>query len=132
MHNIDGNKVKISITKTGPKSWKVNEMDEAEAPLDIKDFLLGMMDSFADGNDNDYPAGEHMEFKYEEEMGDEDLYDEKTAMLFNKAKMFLSKNGPVTLQDTFAGQPLDLTFSTDGEDIKMEWIEPAINNKLKP
>jgi hypothetical protein len=30
MHNIDGNKVKISITKTGPKSWKVNEMDEAK------------------------------------------------------------------------------------------------------
>jgi hypothetical protein len=34
MHNIDGNKVKISITKTGPKSWKVNEsesqIDEAE------------------------------------------------------------------------------------------------------
>jgi hypothetical protein len=30
MHNIDGNKVKISITKTGPESWKVNEMDEAE------------------------------------------------------------------------------------------------------
>jgi hypothetical protein len=24
IHNIDGDKVKISITKTGPKSWKVN------------------------------------------------------------------------------------------------------------
>jgi len=30
IHNIDGDKVKISITKTGPKSWKVNKMDEAE------------------------------------------------------------------------------------------------------
>ena len=27
IHNIDGNKVKISITKTGPESWKVNEME---------------------------------------------------------------------------------------------------------
>ena len=27
IHNIDGDKVKISITKTGPKSWKVNESE---------------------------------------------------------------------------------------------------------
>ena len=100
-------------------------VNEAEAPLDIKDFLLGMMDSFANGNDNEYPAGKHMEFKYEEEYGDEDLYGKKITELFNKTKSFLSKNGPVTLQYNFADQPLDLTFSTDGEDIKMEWIEPA-------
>ena len=102
-------------------------LNETEAPSDIKNFLLGMMDSFSEGNDNEYPAGKHMEFKYEEEYGDEDLYGEKTAKLFNKAKLFLSKSGPVTIQDTFAGQPLDLTFSVDGGDIKMEWIEPATN-----
>jgi hypothetical protein len=106
-------------------------INEEEISSDLKSFLLGMMDTFSEGNDNDYPAGEHMEFKYEEEMGDEDLYDEKTAMLFNKAKMFLSKNGPITLQDKYAGVPLDLTFSTDGEDIKMEWIEPSLDEAKK-
>ena len=89
-------------------------------PENIKQYLLGMVEEFSAGNDNEYPVGKKMEFKYESiEKEDIDNYGEEEVNTFKKAKEFLVKNGPVTINNR-----IDYTFSTKGKDIVMNWVEP--------
>jgi len=96
-------------------------------PEDIKDYLQGMLSRWSDGNEGEYPAGKKMRFSYEEiEHGDDDLYGEEEVAEFFKARNFLKDNGPITINNR-----IDYTYSTDGTDIHMDWIEPdwnALNN----
>jgi hypothetical protein len=79
-----------------------------------------MVEEFSAGNDNEYPVGKKMEFKYESiEKEDIDNYGEEEVNTFKKAKEFLVKNGPVTINNR-----IDYTFSTKGKDIVMNWVEP--------
>lgn len=49
----------------------------------IKDYLVGMVNEFNDGNDNEYGKGKKVSFKFEEiEKGDYDLYDEEEVKMF--------------------------------------------------
>jgi hypothetical protein len=95
-------------------------LNENTAPSeDIKEYLLGMVQDFNDGNDNEYPEGKKMEFRYEGiTFGDYDL-EEEDREEFKNVKSYLEQNGPITLNDR-----IDYTFSTDGEDIIMNWVEP--------
>ena len=94
----------------------------------IEDYLLGMFEEFAMGNDNEYPAGTEMETRYEEiEKGDSDLYGDDEAALFYKTHDFLNTQGPITLMRK-QGKPVELTYSVEGEDIILNWIEPDWDN----
>jgi hypothetical protein len=88
--------------------------NKRSVPEDIKEYLLGMIDEWGVNNDNDEP-GTAMEFKYE----GEDFEDEDDDYFFT-VRDYLKKNSPITLNDGIS----DLTYSTDGEDIIMNWIEP--------
>jgi hypothetical protein len=92
-------------------------------PEDIEEYLQMMISDFSDGNDNEYPAGKKMKFSHTEmENGDEDNYGEEGAAAFFKTREFLKNNGPVSISD---GEPnVDYTFSTQGKNINMNWIEP--------
>lgn len=95
-------------------------------PEDIEEYLQMMISDFSDGNDNEYPAGEKMEFSHTEiEHGDVDNYGEEGVAAFFKTRDFLKNNGPVSISD---GEPnVDYTFSTQGKNINMNWIEPDYN-----
>ena len=92
-------------------------------PEDIEEYLQMMISDFSEGNDNIYPAGKKMKFSHEEmEHGDADNYGEEGAAAFFKTRDFLKNNGPVSISD---GEPnVDYTFSTQGKNINMNWIEP--------
>ena len=86
-------------------------------PEDIKKYLLGMPDEFGvNYGDDEFEPGTAMEFRYEgEDFEDEDEDDD-----FFTVRDYLKKKGPITLNY----ETTDLTYSTDGEDIIMNWIEP--------
>jgi hypothetical protein len=89
-------------------------------PENIKKYLLDMTVAFGEGNDNEYPEGKEMEFKYEGiDKEDIDMYDEEDIDNFIEARDFLEKNGPIEINDI-----IDWNYSTNGKDIIMNWIEP--------
>jgi hypothetical protein len=97
---------------------KINEIKVRNPiipPDDIKEYLLDMVDEFASGNDNDYLPGTAMEFRHE----GIDFEDEDDDYFFT-VRDYLKGKGSITLNDGIG----DLTYSTDGEDIIMNWIEP--------
>ena len=58
----------------------------------IKDYLVGMVNEFNDGNDNEYRKGKKVSFKFEEiEKGDYDLYDEEEVKMFYEVRNYLKK-----------------------------------------
>jgi hypothetical protein len=88
-------------------------------PEDVKEYLSGMIQDFNDGNDNEYPEGEKMEFRYEGiTFSDYDL-EEEDREEFKSVRSYLEKNGPVTINNR-----IDYKYSTDGEVIIMNWTEP--------
>jgi len=88
-------------------------------PEDVKEYLSGMIQDFNDGNDNEYPEGKEMEFRYDGiTFNDYDL-EEEDIEEFKSVRSYLEKNGPVTINNR-----IDYKYSTDGEDIIMNWTEP--------
>ncbi len=97
----------------------VNEANN-NIPQDITNYLSDMIEDFSTGNDNEYPVGKKMRFSYEEiEKGDRDIYDDEDVDMFYKTREFLKNNGPATINDK-----INYTYSTDGEDIHVDWVEP--------
>jgi hypothetical protein len=98
---------------------KLTEMPKIANPTlppdDIQEYLLGMIDDFGAGNDNEYEPGTEMEFRLE----GIDFEDEDDDYFFT-VRDYLKKKSPIILNDKTG----DLTFSTDGEDIIMNWVEP--------
>jgi len=104
---------------------KLTEMPKIQNPTlppdDIQEYLLGMIDDFGAGNDNEYEPGTEMEFRYDGiDFGDIDVFDEENINKFKEVRDYLERKGPTILNDKIG----DLTFSTDGEDIIMNWVEP--------
>jgi hypothetical protein len=92
-----------------------------DIPKDVKNYLSDMIKEFCVNNDNEYPEGTKVSFAHEEiEKGDRDNYDDEDVDTFYKTRDYLKKHQPITINDT----KIDYTFSTDGEDVYIEWIEP--------
>lgn len=98
----------------------IEDKDSNNIPKNIKDYLYSMADSFAEGNDNEYPVGKKMEFRYEYiEWGPENEDDPK----FMSALEYLKEQGPVKLKDRYLGI-VYYTFLVDDNDIVCKWVEP--------
>lgn len=89
---------------------------------DVEEYLIGLYDQFA-SEDNE--EGEEINnIISREEYGDPEAYDD--AEMFDKAYNEIEENGGSI---TIEGQP-DITFSIQGEDIKMGYItEGKLNEK---
>jgi hypothetical protein len=108
----------------GISEVKIQSKEDILKQMGTKKYLLNMIQDFNDGNDNEYPVGEEMEFEYNGiEREDVDNYGEEEVNAFKEAREFLKKNGPITINDR-----IDYTYSTDGNNIKMEWVEPDWDN----
>jgi hypothetical protein len=81
---------------------------------DVEEYLIGLYDQFAS---EDYEEGEEISnLISREEYGDPEAYED--ADMFNKAyNEIKGQGGSITIE----GQP-DITFSIQGEDIKMGYI----------
>jgi hypothetical protein len=121
------------VDKFNPGQWlvenkltsqsKVDEIRVGNPNLsdDMKEYLSTMIEVFGDGNDNEYPVGQKMEFRYEGiDKADNDYYNGDQIEEFKNTRDFLEQKGPIT----FNHDKIDFTFSSDGEDIIMNWIEP--------
>ena len=108
----------------GINEVKIQTKEDILKQMGIKKYLLNMIQDFSNGNDNEYPVGEEMYFEYEGiEKEDIDNYGEEEVNAFKEAREFLKKNGPITINNI-----IDYTYSTDGNNIKMEWVEPDWDN----
>ena len=108
----------------GINEVKIQTKEDILKQMGIKKYLLNMIQDFSNGNDNEYPVGEEMYFEYEGiEKEDIDNYGEEEVNAFKEAREFLEKNGPITINNR-----IDYTYSTDGNNIKMEWVEPDWDN----
>lgn len=120
------------VDKFNPGQWLVENKLTNQSKLyeikvgnpnlsdDMKEYLLKMIHWFNDGNDNEYPVGKEMEYRIEEiNFDDHEFWGPEIKEKFMITRDFLERNGPVTLNDR-----IDYTYSADGEDIVMNWVEP--------
>jgi hypothetical protein len=84
----------------GISEVKIQSKEDTLKQMGTKKYLLNMIQDFNDGNDNEYPVGEEMEFEYNGiEREDVDNYGEEEVNAFKEAREFLKKNGPITIND---------------------------------
>jgi hypothetical protein len=105
-------------------SQMLNENEE-QIPEDVKEYLLNMIRSFGDGNDNYYAIGQSMESKYERmEHGDPNNYHD--ADIYEKSAEFLKThpNTQINPPEKWVGAKDEVyTFNqeNDGESITATW-----------
>jgi hypothetical protein len=85
---------------------------------EIKDYLLGMVSEFNDGNDNEYGKGKKVSFKFEEiEKGDCDFYDEEDVKMFYEVRDYLKEEVKMEIGD------IEYSFKVSKKDIVCSFIE---------
>jgi len=85
---------------------------------EIKDYLVGMVNEFSDGNDNEYKKGKKVSFKFEEiEKGDYDLYDEEDVNMFYEVRNYLKEEVKIKIGD------MEYIIKVNKKDIVCSFIE---------
>jgi hypothetical protein len=114
---------------------EIKVLNPVEPPEEIKSYLLELIQIYGNGNNNEYNEGQKMEVGFEGIAYDDWDMEPEQREEFKRARNYLKKNGPTTVK-----YKINYTFSTDGEDITMNWIEPnweelneiKVNNPYPP
>ena len=84
----------------------------------IKDYLVGMVNEFNEGNDNYYGKGEKVSFKFEEiEKGNVDLYGEEEVKMFLEVRDYLKEEVKMIISE------IEYSFKVEDKDIVCNFIE---------
>ena len=90
-------------------------------PKEIEQYLLDMIETFNDGNENLYPEGTEMQYLFESDCYDDaEFIGEEESQKFQAARKYLNQFEPIRITHN----DIAYVFSIWDKDIKMEWIEP--------